>query len=184
MDPVAQSKSGLPIQPVYDGRALADFDSDARLGTPGRFRFICGVHPTMHTGRPWTMRKYAAVGTAKESDERYPELVAAGTGGPTPTFDLPTPEGDDSDTTTTHSEAGEVGVAIDSIKDMRTLFQGLPPDRTTRGSRSRRSRGRLAGSPRRSTTRSARWWRSTGPSSVRRIPASRWAWDPRIELDQ
>ncbi|MEU6009417.1 methylmalonyl-CoA mutase family protein [Streptomyces sp. NPDC047453] len=120
------SESGLPIQPVYDGWSLTDFDADAKLGTPGRFPFTRGVYPSMYTGRPWTMRQYAGFGTAKESNERYHELVGAGTGGLSVAFDLPTQMGYDSDEAVARGEVGKVGVAVDSIEDMRTLFQGLP----------------------------------------------------------
>ncbi|MEV0980040.1 methylmalonyl-CoA mutase family protein [Streptomyces sp. NPDC049915] len=126
MDSVAQSESGLPIRPVYDGPALSQAEADAKLGAPGRFPFTRGVYPTMYTGRPWTMRQYAGFGTAKESNERYHELVAAGTGGLSVAFDLPTQMGYDSDEAIARGEVGKVGVAIDSIDDMRTLFQGLP----------------------------------------------------------
>ncbi|MFF9042285.1 methylmalonyl-CoA mutase [Streptomyces sp. NPDC014892] len=131
MDSVAESESGLPIQPVYDGRALADFDADAKLGAPGRFPFTRGVYPSMYTGRPWTMRQYAGFGTAKESNERYHELVGAGTGGLSVAFDLPTQMGYDSDEAVARGEVGKVGVAIDSIEDMRTLFHGLPLDKVS-----------------------------------------------------
>ncbi|QYX82610.1 acyl-CoA mutase large subunit family protein [Streptomyces akebiae] len=126
MSSVAESESGLPIRPVYDDRALADFDADAQLGAPGRFPFTRGVYPSMYTGRPWTMRQYAGFGTAKESNERYHELVGAGTGGLSVAFDLPTQMGYDSDEAIARGEVGKVGVAIDSIADMRTLFHGLP----------------------------------------------------------
>ncbi|MFE7836533.1 methylmalonyl-CoA mutase [Streptomyces sp. NPDC057474] len=131
MDSVAQSESGLPIQPVYDGRALSGFDAETRLGAPGRFPFTRGVYPSMYTGRPWTMRQYAGFGTAKESNERYHELVGAGTGGLSVAFDLPTQMGYDSDEAIARGEVGKVGVAIDSIEDMRTLFQGLPLDKVS-----------------------------------------------------
>ncbi|GAB3178667.1 acyl-CoA mutase large subunit family protein [Streptomyces incanus] len=131
MDHVAQSESGLPVQPVYDGRSLAGFDADAQLGSPGTFPFTRGVYPSMYTGRPWTMRQYAGFGTAKESNERYHELVAAGTGGLSVAFDLPTQMGYDSDEAVARGEVGKVGVAIDSIEDMRTLFQGLPLDKVS-----------------------------------------------------
>ena len=82
----------------------------------------------MYTGRPWTMRQYAGFGTAKESNERYHQLVAAGTGGLSVAFDLPTQMGYDSDDPVAHGEVGKVGVAIDSIEDMRVLFDGIPLD--------------------------------------------------------
>jgi methylmalonyl-CoA mutase N-terminal domain/subunit len=125
----ARSESGLPIQPVYGARALEGFDADAMLGDPGRFPFTRGVYPSMYTGRPWTMRQYAGFGTAKESNQRYHELVAAGTGGLSVAFDLPTQMGYDSDEPIAQGEVGKVGVAIDTIDDMRTLFGGLPLDK-------------------------------------------------------
>ncbi|MEU6576784.1 methylmalonyl-CoA mutase family protein [Streptomyces sp. NPDC046805] len=131
MGSAAQSESGLPIRPLYDGWALADFDADAKLGAPGAFPFTRGVYPSMYTGRPWTMRQYAGFGTAKESNERYHELVGAGTGGLSVAFDLPTQMGHDSDEAVARGEVGKVGVAIDSIEDMRTLFQGLPLDKVS-----------------------------------------------------
>jgi methylmalonyl-CoA mutase, N-terminal domain len=122
----ARSESGLPIQPVYDAGALDGFGADANLGDPGGFPFTRGVYPSMYTGRPWTMRQYAGFGTAKESNERYHELVRAGTGGLSVAFDLPTQMGYDSDEPIARGEVGKVGVAIDTIEDMQTLFGGLP----------------------------------------------------------
>jgi methylmalonyl-CoA mutase, N-terminal domain len=122
----ARSESGLPIQPVYDAGALDGFDANAKLGEPGTFPFTRGVYPSMYTGRPWTMRQYAGFGTAKESNERYHELVRAGTGGLSVAFDLPTQMGYDSDEPIARGEVGKVGVAIDTVEDMRTLFGGLP----------------------------------------------------------
>ncbi|WP_329204644.1 methylmalonyl-CoA mutase family protein [Streptomyces sp. NBC_00683] len=131
MSAVARSESDLPIQPLYDGAALNGFDAGARLGAPGQFPFTRGVYPSMYTGRPWTMRQYAGFGTAKESNERYHELVGAGTGGLSVAFDLPTQMGYDSDEAVAQGEVGKVGVAIDSIDDIRTLFQGLPLDKVS-----------------------------------------------------
>jgi methylmalonyl-CoA mutase N-terminal domain/subunit len=124
----ARSESDLPIQAVYGADALDGFDPEAVLGVPGQFPFTRGVYPTMYTGRPWTMRQYAGFGTAKESNERYHELVSAGTGGLSVAFDLPTQMGYDSDAAAARGEVGKVGVAIDSIEDMRTLLAGLPLD--------------------------------------------------------
>ena len=126
MDDAARSESGLPVRSVYDATALAGFDPAAALGAPGEFPFTRGVYPSMYTGRPWTMRQYAGFGTAKESNERYRELVAAGTGGLSVAFDLPTQMGYDSDEPLARGEVGKVGVAIDSVEDMRVLFEGLP----------------------------------------------------------
>src|SRR3954462_11395742 len=123
---MATSESGLPIEPVYGPSALAGFDPAAKLGEPGRYPFTRGVYPSMYTGRPWTMRQYAGFGTARQSNHRYHELVTPGTGGLSVAFDLPTQMGYDSDDPISAGEVGKVGVAIDSIEDMRTLFGGLP----------------------------------------------------------
>ncbi|MEO8555891.1 MAG: methylmalonyl-CoA mutase family protein, partial [Actinomycetota bacterium] len=129
--PVARSESDLPIAQVYDQLALDGFDAPARLGAPGTFPFTRGVYPTMYTGRPWTMRQYAGFGNAKESNKRYHQLVKAGTGGLSVAFDLPTQMGYDSDEAIASGEVGKVGVAIDSLDDMRTLFNGLPLDKVS-----------------------------------------------------
>ncbi len=127
----SHSESGLPIKPVYDAGTQADFVPGDKLGEPGGYPFTRGVYPSMYTGRPWTMRQYAGFGTAKESNERYHELVDAGTGGLSVAFDLPTQMGYDSDEALAHGEVGKVGVAIDSLDDMRTLFHGLPLDQVS-----------------------------------------------------
>ncbi len=129
VDDAVRSESGLPIRAVYDADALAGFDPGAELGEPGEFPFTRGVYPSMYTGRPWTMRQYAGFGTAKESNQRYHELVANGTGGLSVAFDLPTQMGYDSDEPVARGEVGKVGVAIDSVEDMRVLFEGLPLDK-------------------------------------------------------
>jgi len=120
------TESGLPFDAVYGPDALGDFDPAAQLGEPGEFPFTRGVYRSMYTGRPWTMRQYAGFGTAKESNERYKQLVAHGTGGLSVAFDLPTQMGHDSDSAIAHGEVGKVGVAIDSIEDMRILFDEIP----------------------------------------------------------
>jgi methylmalonyl-CoA mutase, N-terminal domain len=125
------TESGLPFESLYGPDALADFDPETQLGVPGEYPFTRGVYPSMYTGRPWTMRQYAGFGTAKESNERYKQLVANGTGGLSVAFDLPTQMGHDSDAEIAHGEVGKVGVAIDSIEDMRTLFDGLPLDQVS-----------------------------------------------------
>src|SRR6202035_5176883 len=129
VDDAVRSESGLPVRAVYDADALAGFDPAAELGEPGSFPFTRGVYPSMYTGRPWTMRQYAGFGTAKESNQRYHELVANGTGGLSVAFDLPTQMGYDSDEPVARGEGGKVGVAIDSGEDMRGLFEGLPLDK-------------------------------------------------------
>jgi methylmalonyl-CoA mutase, N-terminal domain len=124
----ATSESGLPIRQTYGPDDLAGFDPAGQLGLPGEYPFTRGVYASMYTGRPWTMRQYAGFGTAKESNERYHQLVKAGTGGLSVAFDLPTQMGYDSDEPIAHGEVGKVGVAIDSIDDMRVLFHDLPLD--------------------------------------------------------
>ncbi|MFI6058371.1 methylmalonyl-CoA mutase [Streptomyces sp. NPDC051286] len=126
-----ESESGLPIEPVYGPDALDGWDADDKLGEPGAYPFTRGVYPTMYTGRPWTMRQYAGFGTASESNARYKQLIANGTMGLSVAFDLPTQMGHDSDAPIASGEVGKVGVAIDSIDDMRVLFGGIPLDRVS-----------------------------------------------------
>src|SRR5919108_1113648 len=123
-----ESESGLPIEPVYGPDALEGWEAAEKLGEPGSYPFTRGVYPSMYTGRPWTMRQYAGFGTARESNERYQQLIANGTMGLSVAFDLPTQMGHDSDAPIAHGEVGKVGVAIDSIDDMRLLFDGIPLD--------------------------------------------------------
>ena len=124
------SESGFPIDPVYGPESLSPGLED-RLGAPGSYPFTRGVYPSMYTGRPWTMRQYAGFGTAKESNERYRHLVAQGTGGLSVAFDLPTQMGYDSDDPIASGEVGKVGVAIDSLEDMRILFDQIPLDQVS-----------------------------------------------------
>src|SRR5665213_330447 len=126
-----QTESGLPIEPVYDSSALADFDPASALGEPGAFPFTRGVYPSMYTGRLWTMRQYAGYGSAAEYNRRYRQLLAAGTTGLSVAFDLPTQMWYDSDDPMAAGEVGKVGVAIDSIDDMRTLFDQIPLDQVS-----------------------------------------------------
>ncbi|WP_406268227.1 methylmalonyl-CoA mutase family protein [Actinacidiphila glaucinigra] len=126
-----ESESGLPIEPVYGPDALDGWDPGARLGEPGAYPYTRGVHPTMYTTRPWTMRQYAGFGTAAESNARYRQLIAHGTTGLSVAFDLPTQMGHDSDAPLAHGEVGKVGVAVDSVEDMRVLFDGIPLDRVS-----------------------------------------------------
>ncbi|MPZ60356.1 MAG: methylmalonyl-CoA mutase [Propionibacteriales bacterium] len=126
-----ESESGLPIEPVYGPEALSGWDPESRLGRPGEFPYTRGVYGSMYTGRPWTMRQYAGFGTATESNRRYHQLIDAGTTGLSVAFDLPTQMGHDSDASIAHGEVGKVGVAIDSIDDMRVLFDGIPLDKVS-----------------------------------------------------
>jgi len=117
--------------PLYgpDDLEAIGFDAERDLGVPGRPPFTRGVQPNMHRGRLWTMRQYAGFGTAKESNERYSYLLSQGQTGLSVAFDLPTQMGRDSDDPRALGEVGRVGVAIDSIEDMRTLLRGLPLDK-------------------------------------------------------
>ncbi|MGZ4590306.1 MAG: acyl-CoA mutase large subunit family protein [Actinomycetes bacterium] len=126
-----ETESGLPIEPVYGPESREGWDPATALGDPGGYPYTRGVYPNMYTGRPWTMRQYAGFGTAKESNERYHRLVEAGTGGLSVAFDLPTQMGMDSDDPKASGEVGKVGVAIDSIDDMRLLFDGIPLDQVS-----------------------------------------------------
>ncbi len=122
----AESESGTPIASVYGPDALADFDPARDLGNPGEFPFTRGIYPGMYTNRPWTMRQYAGFGAAAESNALYRDLIAHGAAGLSVAFDLPTQMGLDSDAPAADGEVGKVGVAIDSLEDMRRLFSGLP----------------------------------------------------------
>ncbi|MDQ1688343.1 MAG: methylmalonyl-CoA mutase, N-terminal domain, partial [Frankiaceae bacterium] len=126
-----ETESGLPFAPVYGPDALEGWDPAERLGEPGAYPFTRGVYPSMYTGKPWTMRQYAGFGTAVESNRRYHQLIAAGSHGLSVAFDLPTQMGYDSDDVVSLGEVGKVGVAIDSLDDMRTLFDGIPLDQVS-----------------------------------------------------
>ena len=125
-----RSESGFSVKPVYRSADLPE-DLTSRLGEPGDYPYTRGVYPTMYTQRPWTMRQYAGFGTAAESNARYRQLLAAGTMGLSVAFDLPTQMGYDSDDPVAHGEVGKVGVAIDSIEDMRRLFADIPLDKVS-----------------------------------------------------
>src|SRR5882757_7667606 len=124
-----RSESGFEFSPVYG--PLDGFDPETKLGEPGQFPYTRGVYPTMYTQRPWTMRQYAGFGTAAESNQRYHQLIDAGTMGLSVAFDLPTQMGYDSDAEIAHGEVGKGGVAIDSIADMRLLFDKIPLDQVS-----------------------------------------------------
>jgi methylmalonyl-CoA mutase, N-terminal domain len=120
------SESGTPIEGVYGPKDLQNFDPAADLGEPGSFPFTRGVYPTMYVTRPWTMRQYAGFSTAADSNRRYHQLIEAGTTGLSVAFDLPTQMGYDSDAPQARGEVGKVGVAIDSVEDMRLLLADIP----------------------------------------------------------
>src|ERR1700727_678327 len=122
----AASPSGLPMDAVVTAQDLPGFDPERNLSFPGEFPFTRGVYPTMYRGRLWTPRQYAGFGSATESNERYRYLLAQGVKGLSVAFDLPTQIGMDSDHPLALGEVGKVGVAIDSLEDMQTLFNGIP----------------------------------------------------------
>jgi methylmalonyl-CoA mutase N-terminal domain/subunit len=125
------SPTGLPLEAVVTPDALTGWDPETELGYPGQFPFTRGVYPTMYRGRLWTTRQYAGFGTAIESNKRYRYLLAQGVHGLSVAFDLPTQIGMDSDHPLAQGEVGKVGVAIDSLEDMQTLFDGIPLERVS-----------------------------------------------------
>jgi methylmalonyl-CoA mutase N-terminal domain/subunit len=126
---VANLAGHADVAPLYGPEDLAGFDPVTALGVPGAPPFTRGVQPNMYRGRLWTMRQYAGFGTAAESNERYHYLLKQGQTGLSVAFDLPTQMGRDSDDERSLGEVGKVGVAIDSLDDMRTLLKGLPLDK-------------------------------------------------------
>jgi methylmalonyl-CoA mutase N-terminal domain/subunit len=123
--PEQQTSSHIPVQPLYTPADLEGWNYDQQVGYPGEFPFTRGVQATMYRGRLWTMRQYAGMGDAEESNRRYKYLLANGTTGLSVAFDLPTQIGMDSDHPMSLGEVGKVGVAIDSIEDMQRLFDGI-----------------------------------------------------------
>jgi methylmalonyl-CoA mutase, N-terminal domain len=124
----AETESGTPFRAVYGPEDLAGFDLDQAVGEPGQYPYTRGIYPSMYTERPWTVRQYAGFGTATESNARYRDLISHGTAGLSVAFDLPTQMGYDSDAPIAAGEVGKVGVAIDSIEEMRELFWRIPLD--------------------------------------------------------
>ncbi|MBP7110894.1 MAG: methylmalonyl-CoA mutase family protein [Firmicutes bacterium] len=127
---VFETSSSIPIKPLYTPADLEGKDYD-ELGFPGEFPFTRGVQPTMYRGRFWTMRQYAGFASAEESNKRYKMLLESGQTGLSVAFDLPTQIGYDSDNEISAGEVGKVGVAIDSLADMETLFDGIPLDKVS-----------------------------------------------------
>ncbi len=126
---VANLAGHADVAPLYGPEDVAAIDPVTDLGVPGSPPFTRGVQPNMYRGRLWTMRQYAGFGTAAESNERYHYLLKQGQTGLSVAFDLPTQMGRDSDDPLSEGEVGRVGVAIDSIEDMRILLRGLPLDK-------------------------------------------------------
>jgi methylmalonyl-CoA mutase N-terminal domain/subunit len=120
-----ETSSHIPVHPLYTPGDLSGTDYDTEIGYPGDFPYTRGVQATMYRGRLWTMRQYAGMGDAEESNKRYKYLLANGTTGLSVAFDLPTQIGMDSDSPLALGEVGKVGVSIDSIEDMEILFDGI-----------------------------------------------------------
>jgi methylmalonyl-CoA mutase, N-terminal domain len=129
--PQFTTTSGIPLERLYTPLDVASLDFLSAIGFPGEYPFTRGVQPSMYRGRYWTMRQYAGFGTAEESNQRYRYLLNQGQTGLSVAFDLPTQIGYDSDHPMAEGEVGKVGVAIDSIRDMETLFDGIPLDKVS-----------------------------------------------------
>jgi methylmalonyl-CoA mutase N-terminal domain/subunit len=137
-DPVAEPKargrssfttiSGRPIAPLYTAEDLAGWDERRELGRPGQFPYTRGIHETMYRGKPWTMRQFAGFGSPRETNARFKYLLEHGSHGLSVAFDLPTLMGRDPDHPLSLGEVGKCGVAVTSLADMETLFDGIPLD--------------------------------------------------------
>ncbi len=123
--------SGLPIDRLYTQNDLSAADPESSISYPGEFPYTRGIYPTMYRGRLWTMRQYAGFGTAIESNQRYRYLLSKGQAGLSVAFDLPTQIGMNSDHPLALGEVGKVGVAIDSLEDMETLFDNIPLEKVS-----------------------------------------------------
>ncbi len=117
--------SDLPLKPVYEAADVADIDPARDLAAPGEYPYTRGIHPGMYRDRLWTMRQFAGFGNARQTNERYHFLLAQGQTGLSVAFDMPTLMGYDSDAPQALGEVGKCGVAIDSVRDMETLFRGI-----------------------------------------------------------
>lgn len=128
---VFHSGSFEEVNTVYTPLDVPELDYSEDLGLPGSYPYTRGVQPNMYRGRLWTMRMYAGFATAEESNKRYKYLVEQGSSGLSVAFDLPTQIGYDSDSSLSEGEVGKVGVAIDSLRDMEVLFDGIPLDKVS-----------------------------------------------------
>ena len=123
--------SGIPVKAVYAPGDFAERDYATKLGAPGEYPYTRGVYPTMYRGQLWTMRQYAGFGTAEETNRRFRYLLGEGSSGLSIAFDLPTQLGLDSDAAAAEGAVGRVGVAVDSLADMETIFAGIPLERVS-----------------------------------------------------
>jgi methylmalonyl-CoA mutase N-terminal domain/subunit len=126
-----ETLSGLPTDRLYTPEHVPTLDYERDLGFPGQYPFTRGIQPTMYRGRPWTIRQYAGFGTPEATNERFKFLLSQGQPGLSTAFDLPTQMGMDSDDERALGEVGQVGVAIDSLADMETVFDDIPLDRVS-----------------------------------------------------
>lgn len=129
--PEERSTSGIPLKVLYTPPDTRDIDYLEKIGFPGEYPFTRGVYPSMYRGTLWTMRQYAGFGTPEETNRRFKNLLAQGQPGLSVAFDLPTQIGYDSDDPSIDEEVGKVGVAVDTLKDMEIIFEGIPLDKIT-----------------------------------------------------
>lgn len=123
--------SNIPLKLIYTPADIENLDYIRDLGFPGRYPFTRGIHPTMYRGKLWTMRQFAGYGSAEETNKRFKYLLQHGETGLSVAFHFPTLYGYDSDHPKARGEVGKCGVAIDTLKDMEILFEGIPLDRVT-----------------------------------------------------
>lgn len=129
--PEKRNSSGIPIKPLYTPKDIEHLNHEGDLGFPGEYPFTRGIHKTMYRERLWTMRQFSGFGTAEQTNQRYKYLLSEGETGLSVAFDFPTIEGYDSDDPLSSGEVGVCGVAIDTLKDMEILFDGIPLDKIT-----------------------------------------------------
>ncbi len=158
--------SGIEIKHRYDADDVEP-NLEERLGEPGEYPFTRGIHPDMYRGRKWTMRQYAGYASAKETNERFHYLIDHGSTGLSMAFDLPTQLGRDSDDPLCMGEVGRTGVAIDTIDDMRRVFDGIPLDRGLHVDDDQRARRRAAAALRARRRGAGRGRRASSPARPR-----------------
>ena len=123
--------SGLELKGLYTPEDISDLDYSRDIGFPGQYPFTRGIHPTMYRARPWTMRMFSGMGTAEDTNQRFKYLLENGENGLSVAFDFPTLVGYCTDNPESYGECGKCGVAVDTLKDMEALFDGIPLDRVT-----------------------------------------------------
>ncbi len=128
---INETISGIPIKAIYVPTDIKTLNYNRDLGFPGEYPFTRGIRETMYRGRPWTMRQFSGFGTSKDTNKRYKFLLAHGETGLSVAFDFPTLYGRDSDDSISTGEVGKCGVAISSLEDMETLFDGIPLDKVS-----------------------------------------------------